>query len=93
MRTSLITLSRNYCEKFCNLESISWSTAPTSSEVSARKTQRDNVNHAAAVAVLKKSHRDESPRGSLACVLPWGHGWGWVTLPNGVWSGGECNRH
>lgn len=79
----------------------SWSThtAPTSSEVSARKSQSDNVNQAAAlvrgnaaVAVLRKSHQDESPRGSLTCALPWGHGWGWVTLPNGVWSGGKSGE-
>lgn len=43
----------------------------------------------AAIAVLKKSTREDSmPGGTLACVLPWGHGWGWSTLPNGVWSGG-----
>ncbi|XP_059611094.1 uncharacterized protein LOC132258016 [Phlebotomus argentipes] len=68
----------------------------TSSEIFARKTMSDNgvhnpaVSNDAAVAVLKKStgnQDDSSSRGSLACVLPWGHGWGWSTLPNGVWSG------
>lgn len=49
------------------------------------------VSNDAAVAVLKKgSQNDTSSRGgSLACVLPWGHGWGWSTLPNGVWIGGK----
>lgn len=26
-------------------------------------------------------------KGTLACTIPWGSGWGWVTLPNGVWNG------
>lgn len=71
--------------------------AATNSEVSARKKDRHNsanntskVNSEAAVAILKKStQEDTSPKGSLACALPWGHGWGWSTLPNGIWSGGK----
>lgn len=23
----------------------------------------------------------------MGCTLPWGYGWGWVTLPNGIWNG------
>lgn len=50
-----------------------------------------SVKNNAAVAVLKKTtHEDSIPGGTLACALPWGHGWGWATLPNGVWSGGRC---
>lgn len=26
-------------------------------------------------------------KGTLACTIPWGSGWGWVTLPNGIWNG------
>lgn len=26
-------------------------------------------------------------KGTLACTIPWGYGYGWVTLPNGIWNG------
>lgn len=56
----------------------------------------DQVRSDAAIAVLNKnSNSDSESKGTLACVLPWGHGWGWATLPNGVWSGGlymDCFR-
>ncbi|XP_055385117.1 uncharacterized protein LOC129614505 [Condylostylus longicornis] len=68
----------------------------TTSEVKARKLQSSSSSQAttlnplirsdAAVAILSKKPNDS--KASLACVLPWGHGWGWATLPNGVWSGG-----
>ncbi|KAH8294857.1 hypothetical protein KR018_003762 [Drosophila ironensis] len=60
----------------------------TSSAVSTRvfrHSQNPLVKSDAAVAILSK--RPDS-KASLACALPWGHGWGWATLPNGVWSGG-----
>ncbi|XP_037949033.1 uncharacterized protein LOC119680338 isoform X2 [Teleopsis dalmanni] len=75
----------------------------TSSEVKQRKALSNNSSHPAlashralfsqnplvksdaAVAILSKK---PDSKASLACVLPWGHGWGWATLPNGVWSGG-----
>ncbi|XP_061390458.1 uncharacterized protein LOC133325750 [Musca vetustissima] len=74
----------------------------TSSEVKQRKalsnsksrslaTQRAFYNQNplvksdAAVAILSKN---PDSKAALACALPWGHGWGWATLPNGVWSGG-----
>ena len=79
--------------------------AATSSEVKQRKqmvhkknglstlathralyTQNPLVKSDAAVAILSKK---PDSKASLACVLPWGHGWGWATLPNGVWSGGK----
>lgn len=68
--------------------------AATNSEVSERKSQTisqdTTLQNDAPVAVLHKSARGDSiPGGTLACVLPWGHGWGWSTLPNGVWSGGK----
>ncbi|XP_061508454.1 uncharacterized protein LOC11175992 [Anopheles gambiae] len=67
----------------------------TSSEVSARRKNRHTIEHnttkvkgEAAVAIIKKNAQDTTdPKGSLACALPWGHGWGWATLPNGIWSG------
>lgn len=67
----------------------------TSSEVSARRKNRTSIENnttkvrsEAAVAIIKKNTPESSePKGSLACALPWGHGWGWATLPNGIWSG------
>jgi hypothetical protein len=38
------------------------------------------------VAVIKKS-ADSMEKGWLACTIPWGYGYGWVTLPNGIWNG------
>lgn len=38
------------------------------------------------VAVIKKS-ANPSEKGTLACTIPWGYGYGWVTLPNGIWNG------
>lgn len=70
--------------------------AATSSEMSERRRKlnaqyNDQVRSDAAIAVLNKnSNSDSDSKGTLACVLPWGHGWGWATLPNGVWSGGLC---
>ncbi|XP_023169980.1 uncharacterized protein LOC111598793 isoform X1 [Drosophila hydei] len=47
--------------------------------------QNPLIKSDAAVAILSKK---ADSKASLACALPWGHGWGWATLPNGVWSGG-----
>lgn len=71
--------------------------AATNSEVSERKgqtiSQDTTLQNDAPVAVLQKSARGDSiPGGTLACALPWGHGWGWSTLPNGVWSGGKITQ-
>lgn len=68
-------------------------TAATNSEVSARRCNRENLHNTevrsdAAVAVLSKTNNDSDSKGTLACALPWGHGWGWSVLPNGVWNGG-----
>ncbi|KAL5285567.1 hypothetical protein ACFFRR_007336 [Megaselia abdita] len=66
----------------------------TSREVKSRKHQSSSqssiqlnplVKSDAAVAILS---RKQDSKSSLTCALPWGHGWGWATLPNGVWSGG-----
>lgn len=47
----------------------------------------------AAVAVLCKGSEDTDAKATLACILPWGHGFGWSTLPSGgntyIWSGGK----
>lgn len=56
-----------------------------------REVVRAEVRSDAAVAVLSKSTRDSDTKATLACVLPWGHGFGYSTLPNGVWSGGMYN--
>lgn len=66
--------------------------------MSARKNQNgymynDNVRSDAAIAVLTKNATETDSKGTLACALPWGYGWGWVTLPNGVWSGGELSLY
>lgn len=53
----------------------------------------DNVRSDAAIAVLTKNATESDSKGTLACALPWGYGWGWVTLPNGVWSGGELSLY
>ncbi|ALC46113.1 CG11000 [Drosophila busckii] len=66
--------------------------ASTSTSASVAETthclmynQNPLVKSDAAVAILSKK---ADAKASLACALPWGHGWGWATLPNGVWSGG-----
>lgn len=72
--------------------------AATTSEVSARRHTNDNDSAAAdaapirsetAVAILNKNANASGSCGTLACDLPWGRGWGWATLPNGVWIGGR----
>lgn len=70
----------------------------TTSEIASRRSsskrpqdQQDgiDINPDAAIAILSKNTCQARSRGQLACALPWGHGWGWSTLPNGVWNGGE----
>lgn len=66
--------------------------------MSARKNRNgyeynDQVRSDAAIAVLTKNASENDSKGTLACALPWGHGWGWATLPNGVWSGGKLQPH
>ncbi|XP_068156836.1 uncharacterized protein [Drosophila tropicalis] len=61
------------------------STALTTQRTLYNYNQNPLIKSDAAVAILSK--RPDS-KASLACALPWGHGWGWATLPNGVWSGG-----
>lgn len=70
------------------------SAAATNSEVSDRRNHRDTVRNPrirsdAAVAILNKSTQESDAKATLACVLPWGHGYGYSILPNGVWSGGK----
>lgn len=49
--------------------------APTPSEISARRGQRETVRPSlrndAAVAILSKSTHDSDAKATLACVLPW----------------------
>jgi hypothetical protein len=80
-------------------------TAATTKEVATRKREQQravtysqnnpSVKSQASVAVIRRNsvQNDNGPRGSLACALPWGHGWGWATLPNGIWSGGKVFTH
>lgn len=40
------------------------------------------------VAIIKKNTcADSMSKGTLSCALPWGYGWGYVTLENGIWNG------
>lgn len=59
--------------------------------MSARQApnENDGYQYQAAVAVLNKNPGPSDPRGTLGCDIPWGRGWGWATLPNGVWIGGK----
>lgn len=71
--------------------------AATTREVKSRRHQSSSqssiqlnplVKSDAAVAILS---RKQDSKSCLTCALPWGHGWGWATLPNGVWSGGKSS--
>lgn len=62
--------------------------------MSDRRNHQDTVRSSrvrndAAVAVLVKGNENSDAKATLACVLPWGHGYGYSILPNGVWSGGK----
>uniref|UniRef100_A0A1A9X2K2 PH domain-containing protein n=1 Tax=Glossina brevipalpis TaxID=37001 RepID=A0A1A9X2K2_9MUSC len=57
----------------------------TSSSHRTFYNQNPLIKSDAAVAILSKK---PDSKASLSCPLTWGHGWGWATLPNGVWSGG-----
>ncbi|XP_045537886.1 uncharacterized protein LOC106716157 isoform X1 [Papilio machaon] len=59
---------------------------PTSSEMYTRSTRSalSALEGRGLVAVIK---RQVPLAGQLEHELAWGQGWGWVTLPNGVWSG------
>ncbi|XP_026490951.1 uncharacterized protein LOC113397023 [Vanessa tameamea] len=58
----------------------------TSSEMYARSSRNavGALDGRGLVAVIK---RQVPLAGQLDHELAWGQGWGWVTLPNGVWSG------
>lgn len=59
--------------------------------MTARRGNNDNDGYQfqSAVAILNKNPGPSDPRGTLGCDIPWGRGWGWATLPNGVWIGGK----
>ncbi|CAO1424991.1 unnamed protein product [Diamesa serratosioi] len=66
----------------------------SNSEVLTRKQDERQLPNSvkikseAPIAIIKKSlGNDSMPKGSLTSTLPWGYGWGWVTLPNGIWNG------
>lgn len=60
--------------------------ASTSSEMYVRSSRNavGALDGRGLVAVIK---RQVPLAGQLDHELAWGQGWGWVTLPNGVWSG------
>lgn len=66
--------------------------ASSNSEVLTRKQEEKylpgamRIKSQTPVAVIKKS-ADSMEKGTLACTIPWGYGYGWVTLPNGIWNG------
>lgn len=78
-----------------SLLALDFVTASSTSEVAASRKQDDKtvpnsikIKNETPIAIIKRSSGSDSvPKGSLATVLPWGHGWGWVTLPNGIWNG------
>ncbi|XP_063705986.1 uncharacterized protein LOC134835065 [Culicoides brevitarsis] len=39
------------------------------------------------VAILRRNSITSDKKGTLACALPWGFGYGWSTLSNGIWGG------
>uniref|UniRef100_A0A336MEY3 CSON011050 protein n=1 Tax=Culicoides sonorensis TaxID=179676 RepID=A0A336MEY3_CULSO len=39
------------------------------------------------VAILRRNSVTSDQKGTLACALPWGFGYGWSTLSNGIWGG------
>lgn len=69
-------------------------TASSHSEVLTRKQEEKyspgstKIKSQTPVAIIKKNLAvDSVNKGTLACTIPWGYGWGWVTLPNGIWNG------
>lgn len=42
----------------------------------------------APVAVLRRNSITSDQKGTLACALPWGFGYGW-NINNGIWGGGK----
>lgn len=73
---------------------VSADTAATNSEIasrhrsSKRTVQRvgEEIQSEAAIAAVDSKTLST---GTVSYALPWGHGWGWSTLPNGVWNGGK----
>lgn len=68
--------------------------AATNSEVSERRNNQDavrgsRIRNDAAVAVLVKGNENNDAKAMLCTSLPWGYGYGYSILPNGVWSGGK----
>lgn len=68
--------------------------ASSNSEVLTRKQEEKyspstvRIKSQTPVAIIKKNIGvDSLDKGTLACTIPWGYGWGWVTLPNGIWNG------
>lgn len=47
-------------------------------------------NSQAPVAVLRRHSITSDQKGTLACALPWGFGYGW-NINNGIWGGGKPN--
>jgi hypothetical protein len=69
-------------------------TASSNSEVLTRKQEEKyfpsstKIKSQTPVAIIKKNLGvDSMHKGTLACTIPWGYGYGWVTLPNGIWNG------
>lgn len=72
-------------------------TASTNAEVDERRRTLQNIysidstvkNTQAPVAILRRDSITSDQKGTLACALPWGFGYGWSTLSNGIWGGGK----
>jgi hypothetical protein len=98
LRRPLVRIRREYCLNFDKYSfyfiSSFFCTASSNSEVLTHKAEEKylpsstKIKSQTPVAVIKKNlGADSMHRGTLACTIPWGYGWGYVTLPNGIWNG------
>lgn len=75
----------------CKIAFSSYRTASSNAEVITRKNEEKysprstRIKSQTPVAIIKKNSGIDN--GTLACAIPWGYGYGWVTLPNGIWNG------
>lgn len=69
-----------------NSHPFAWLFTATSTEVYSRSGRNASgaLDGRGLVAVIK---RQVPLAGQLDHELAWGQGWGWVTMPNGAWSG------
>lgn len=84
-------LFRFICTFYCFYATITFMFPATTSADMFSRSSRNAVgalDGRGLVAVIK---RQVPLAGQLDHELAWGQGWGWVTLPNGAWSGSKCS--